>query len=238
MILTALFFATSLLYSAVGQAGGSGYLAIMAAYGLPPAEMKPTALVLNVFVAVVATGRFYRAGHFVWSRFWPFALASVPCSFLGGRVPLSPVIYRPLVGGALLYAAWKLLRAPASDPDVRPLPQGPALISGGVIGLVSGLTGIGGGIFLTPLLLSTGWASARQAAGISAVFILVNSIAGLLGHMSSMQSLPPALPLWASAAVIGGWLGAGYGSQRVNARAFRVLLVLVLIIGGLRLQFG
>lgn len=235
-LLTALIFAAALLYASVGQAGASGYLAVMALFGVASQVMKPTALVLNILVATVATLRFYRAGCFSWGLFWPFVVTSIPFAFLGGSLTLPTSIYKPIVGLALIYAAYRFFRADQADEAaVKPLPLGWALVAGAAIGLLSGLTGVGGGIFLTPLLLFMHWADARQAAGVSAAFILVTSIAGLLGHLSSVADLPSTILLWGAAALVGGYLGAACGSLRLGSVTLRRILAAVLVIAGLRL---
>lgn len=237
--LTALIFAAALLYSSVGHAGASGYLAAMALFGLPPGVMRPTALALNILVAAIATVKFYRAGHFSWPIFWPFAITSVPFALIGGSLSLPNAIYKPVVGAVLLYAAYRLLRATqmTSPTTIRPLGRWFALIAGIGIGLLSGLTGVGGGIFLSPLLLLTGGAKTQQTAAVSAAFILVNSIAGLVGQVSSVASLPAPIPVWAAAAAVGGWIGAEYGSRRLARTTLQRLLAVVLIIAALKLTF-
>ncbi len=238
--LTLTIFATAMLYSSVGHAGASGYLAAMALFGVETSVMRPTALALNILVAAIATLKFYRAGAFSWRVFRPFAATAVPFAFIGGSITLPTTIYRPLVGVVLLYAAFRLWRAARSNSTAatRPPRVAVALILGVGIGLLSGLTGVGGGIFLTPLLLLMRWAEVRQAAGVSAAFILVNSLAGLLGQAPSLASLPSMLPVWAGAVVVGGWIGAEYGSRRLGSLALRRLLAVVLVIGGLKLIFA
>jgi uncharacterized membrane protein YfcA len=235
--LAALILIAALLYSSVGHAGASGYLAVMALWGIAPETMKPTALTLNILVASIAAVKFYRAGHFSWRLFWPFALTSVPFSFLGGSLSLPSNLYRPVVGVVLLYSAIRLLKLGKDvDREVRPFPIWVGLVSGAVIGLLSGLTGVGGGIFLSPLLLFMGWAETRSTAGVSALFILVNSIAGLAGHLSSVSHLPANLPLLAVAAALGGWVGCShYGSRRIPSHRLRWLLAVVLVVAGLKL---
>jgi hypothetical protein len=228
-----------MLYASVGHAGASGYLAAMALFSIAPDVMKPTALALNILVATIATIKFYRANCFSWPVFWPFALASVPFSFIGGALSLPSSIYKPIVGMVLLYVAYRLFVAkPISTPtEAKPIPLWAALIAGAGIGLLSGLTGVGGGIFLSPLLLFMGWAETKQTSGVSAAFILVNSIAGLLGHSSGVTSLPNVIPFWAIAAVVGGWIGAEYGSKRIGNTTIRRLLAVVLVIAGLKMTF-
>jgi uncharacterized membrane protein YfcA len=237
VLLALLILGVALLYSTVGHAGASGYLAVMALLGIAPAVMKPTALVLNILVALVASTTFYRAGHFSLRLFWPFALTSVPCAFLGGGLTLPNEWYKAVVGILLLYSALRMFltpRAVADRASGRPSLV-LALATGAVIGLVSGLIGVGGGIFLSPVLLLAGWAGVREAAAVSALFILVNSVAGLLGHVTAVAVLPPALPLLALAAFLGGWVGARYGSRRLPSTALRQALALVLVIAGVKL---
>jgi hypothetical protein len=235
LAVAACFFVAALLYASVGHAGASGYLAVMALFGVASETMKPTALVLNVLVASVATVQFARAGCFSWGLFWPFALTSAPAAFLGGA--LSPTgLYKPLLGAVLVFAAWRMFAgARAVQGPVRAPSRLAAAAAGLGIGLLAGWTGVGGGIFLSPLVLLLGWAEPRQTAGVSAAFILVNSLAGLLGHLASLSALPQALPLWAAVAVTGGALGATYGSRKLGGPSLRRLLALVLLIAGLKL---
>lgn len=237
LALAALILLAALLYASVGHAGASGYLAAMALFGVAPAVMKPTALSLNILVAVIATTRFARAGAFSWPLFWPLALASIPCAYLGGRLTLPAAWYQPLVGTVLLYAAWYSFRGAreALAPRPTPPPRAGLLAVGAALGLLSGLTGVGGGIFLSPLLLACRWAPVRVIAGVSAAFILANSVAGLLGLLSRAPVLPAALPYWALAAVLGGYVGAGLGSRRLGNPALRRLLALVLVIAGIKM---
>jgi uncharacterized membrane protein YfcA len=234
-----LFFVGAALYASVGHGGASSYLAVMGLFSLAPDVMKPTALALNILVAGVATFKFYRAGLFRWGLFWPFAIASIPAAFAGGAVMLPARWYKIVVGVVLLYAAVWMFRSamrPISK-ETHPLPLWAALIAGLAIGFLSGLTGVGGGIFLSPLLLRMGWAETRATSGVAAPFILVNSIAGLLGHIASVSRLPPSVPVWGAAALIGGWIGASYGSKRAPVPVLRQLLSLVLVVAGAKLIF-
>lgn len=223
------------LYSSVGHAGASGYIAIMVLFGFASVTIKPTALVLNILVATIGSFQFWRAGHFSWGLFWPFALLSVPAAFVGGYLHLPPSVFKPLVGAILLYSAARLFIRREDPAVVRPPRKPTALVIGAGIGLLSGLTGTGGGIFLTPLLLFRRWAQTRSAASVSAVFILLNSIAGLVGHFSSGQPIPSFAWVLAIAAVIGGTLGSHFGSRRFTIRTVSLLLAVVLIIAGTKL---
>jgi uncharacterized protein len=231
------------LYASVGHGGASGYLAVMALAGIAPAAMKPSALVLNLVVAGIGSIQFARAGYFRWRTFWPFALASIPFAFLGGALKLPVGPYKVLVGAVLLLSAVRLALTAgrAANPDAPPEhdpPLAAALPLGAVIGLVSGLTGVGGGIFLSPILLFKRWASPRRTAAVSAVFIVVNSLSGLLGHVASLAAIPRAVLLWAPAVALGGIVGSRLGSRRLPDAAIRRLLAVVLLLAGAKLILG
>lgn len=236
MILAFLIFVAALLYSTVGHAGASGYLAAMALMGVAPGVMKPTALVLNLLVASVTTWQFARAGHLRVRLLAPFVLASVPCAYWGGGIQLSPAIYRPLVGLVLLLGAARLGWT-ARRPDVaeRPFPAFVALPIGALMGFLSGLTGVGGGIFLSPVLLLCRWANTRETAAASAAFILLNSAAGLLSLWQTGVQFEPSLGWWAAMALLGGVAGSWWGSRRAAPPLLRSLLAVVLAVAGLKL---
>jgi hypothetical protein len=239
-LLLVAFFLAALLYSSVGHAGASGYLAAMALAGVAPAAMKPTALALNILAAVIVTARFQLAGHVRWRALVPFALGSIPAAFIGGAIVLPSAIYKPVVGAVLLLAAaqlWRTARKGTGDDVATRVPFAPAVGAGAAIGLLSGLTGTGGGIFLTPLILFTGWAGARVASGISAAFILANSVAGLLGNVASVRALPPELPVALAVVAAGSLIGSELGARRLGTPALRRALALVLLIAGLKLVF-
>ena len=206
--LSGLIFAAALIYSSVGHAGASGYIAAMALFGLAPSVMKSTALTLNILVATLGTVRWHRMGLVNWKAMLPLLVSSIPCAFIGGAVQLPSVWYRLLVGVILLIAATKLIFRPqqAGTTEARQtnIPWLGGVITGSGVGLLSGLTGTGGGIFLTPVLLFLGWAAPRQASGLTAPFILVNSIAGLAGNLLVLKALPAELPYFMVAAVAGG----------------------------------
>jgi uncharacterized membrane protein YfcA len=224
------------LYSSVGHAGASAYLALMALFGVPAAVMRPTALVLNIIVASFASIRFWRAGMFRWRTLWPFLLGAMPFAFLGGGIKLPGDFYRPLVGVVLFLSAVRLLwpRPLKALEAWRDPPVWLAILLGAGIGLLSGLTGTGGGIFLSPLLLFMAWSAPKPASGVAAAFILCNSIAGLLGNVASIGQLPPALPLFAGAVLIGGLIGTTLG-VRVSAPIILKALGVVLLVASAKL---
>jgi uncharacterized protein len=231
----------AILYASVGHAGGSAYLAAMALVGVAPATMRPTALALNILVATIVTVRFHLSGHVAWRALVPFVVASIPAAFIGGTLVLPSNLYKPIVGVVLIVAAVQLFRSArhagaAEQPPTR-IPVLPALLAGAAIGLLAGLTGTGGGIFLTPLIILAGWAGARVAAGISAAFILANSISGLAGNIAALGSLPAELPFWLGAVAVGGLVGSELGARRFSTTNLRRALSLVLVIAGLKLIF-
>ena len=234
LLLLAGVFLVAVLYSSVGHAGASGYIAVMSLLSFAPLVIKPSALALNVLVASIATWQFYRAGHFNWRLFWPFAVLAVPLAFVGGYIVLPTQGFKILMGVVLVYSALRLvLPASAEKPSVSPaIPV--ALGVGAGIGLLSGLTGTGGGIFLTPLLLFLGWAKAKQAAAVSAAFILLNSVAGLLGNLSNSGKLPDFLLPLLLVAGAGGYLGSRMGSNRFPAALIKKFLALVLLVAGVK----
>lgn len=237
MMLIGGVFLIAALYSSVGHAGASGYIAVMSLMMLDPSVIKPTALSLNILVASIASWQFYRAGHFSWSLFWPFALLAVPFAFIGGHLNLPAHLFKTLLGVVLLYSSVRLLLDPKQSAETQPPRRVTALATGAGIGFLSGLTGTGGGIFLTPLLLFMGWANAKRAAAVSALFVLVNSVAGLAGNFSSTKSLPTFIIPLLIAVALGGSLGAYLGSRRVQPLVIKRLLAIVLLIAGFKLIF-
>lgn len=234
--LTGLFLAMAVLYSSVGQGGGSGYLAAMALMGMAPENIRQTALTLNVVVAGIGLVKFARAGYFDGRFCLPFILASVPMAFIGGALSLPSHIFKPLVAVILLWAAGLLLWRPAPPDATRGKP--PLLVSflaGGAIGLVSGLIGIGGGIFLAPILILKGWADPKTTAGLSSAFILANSVAALLGVISHSLTFPRLLPLWIFVVAAGGWVGAEFGSKKMSAKALQRVLAGVLVLASMKI---
>jgi uncharacterized protein len=235
VLLPMLIGVAAFLYASVGHAGASGYLAAMAFCGVSAAVMKPSALLLNLVVASLALFHFARAGRFSWRRFWPFALGSIPLAYWGGTFHLQSNIYRMLIGAILLAAAVKVFADSLPRQQAEPVPTGmppviPATLIGTVIGVLAGATGTGGGIFLSPVLVLMRWGEPRDTGGVAAAFILVNSLAGLAGHLPTVATLHPQLPLWSAIVLLAGTAGAWYGSRRATSPVFRRLLALVLVI--------
>lgn len=234
--LAALFFAIAALYSSVGHAGASGYIAAMALLSLPAAAIKPTALALNVLVAGIGIVRFGLARLVPWQLVLPLVLASAPAAYWGASLELDPRVYQRALAVVLALAAIQLARtaraAPRDEAEhaIRPLPWPLALAIGGTIGVVSGITGTGGAIFLTPLLLFARFATTRIAAGASLAFVLANSISGLGAVAPALGALPSALPLWLAAVAAGALLGTQLGRGALPVAELRKVLAVVLVI--------
>jgi uncharacterized membrane protein YfcA len=226
----------AILYSTVGHGGASGYLAVMALFGVAPLVMRPTALTLNIVVASLAVFYFARGGWFSWRLFLPFAVTSIPAAAVGGAMTLADPVYRWLVGGALVVAAYQLARTAgsAAEPGVKAPLTGVALLIGAGLGFLAGLTGVGGGIFLSPLLLAAGWAGAKETATASAAFILVNSIAALAAHAVVVGGPPVSVWLLVAVAGVGGTIGSRLGSGRFGGSTIRRLLAVVLLMAGMK----
>jgi len=235
LLFIAVILLVAFLYSSVGHAGASGYIAAMALFGMAPATIKPIALILNIIVACLGVWQFRRAGHFSWRLFWPFAVLSIPFAFLGGALNLPTHAFRIAVGIVLLSSALRFFIKPATEDAVQPPSLPTAIGVGAGLGLLSGLTGTGGGVFLTPLMLLRGWSRTRVASGVSALFILVNSIAGLLGNLSATHQIPAFAAPLAVAAIVGGWLGAYLGSNRFSVLVIQRLLAFVMVLAGFKL---
>jgi hypothetical protein len=227
-------FAGAVLYTAVGHGGASAYLAIQSLFGLPAGIMRPTALTLNIIATALTSGSFVRAGLFRWRTLWPFLLGSVPFAFVGGAISLPGAVYRPLVGVVLLATALRLLWPRAFTANAKP--RDPhvlvGVLVGAALGLLAGLTGTGGGIFLSPLLLFFGWSETRTASGVVAVFILLNSLAGLAGNYAALGALPAELPLYAGAVAAGALVGSAAGIRLPQAALVKLLGVVLVIAGG------
>jgi uncharacterized protein len=242
-LLAIIFAIIAALYAAVGQAGGTGYIAVMGLLGFGPDIMKPTALALNIVVAAIGCVRFARAGLLTWRSCYPFAILGAPFSVLGGAVNLPASFYQPVVGALLLLASAQMIRsAPAAAHLDRKAPVAPpfmsSLLAGGAIGFVSGITGVGGGIFLAPVVLSFGWVDTRQTSAVSATFNLLNSVAALAGTWATLPGLPEALPWWLLAVGLGGFIGSWWGSLHLSATVLRYILAALLISAAVRMLFA
>lgn len=232
-----LIFVAALLYSSVGHGGASGYLAVMALLSVAPESMRPAALTLNVLVSSIALYKFYKVKAFSWPLLLPIIAASIPFAFIGGLIYLPAHIYKPVIGVVLIVAAWQIFnRARTMPSETKQKPAKPLLFGMGAgLGLLSGLTGVGGGIFLSPILILMNWAETKMISGIAAAFILVNSIAGLAGVLTKSVIFPPGLVWWGLAAIVGGLIGAEYGSRRLANPAIRKILALVLLVAGVKM---
>lgn len=224
------------LYASVGHGGASGYLAVMAIFAIAPPMMKQTALLLNLGVSLMSFIAFFRQGFFRWKLFWPFALGSIPASFFGAKIPLTDSTYKQILGFCLLMAVirmvWQLKEEKSNT--LNPII---GVFIGGIIGLLSGMIGIGGGIILSPLLLLFRWSSIKEAAAISALFIFVNSVAGLAGLKTWIPLDQSQMIYWLIASLIGGFIGATWGSQIASNQKVKWILALVLVIASLKLWF-
>jgi uncharacterized protein len=225
------------LYASVGHGGASGYLAMMAIFGIAPSLMKSSALILNVFVSLIAFVQYYRAGHFRWTLFWPFAVASIPMSFIGATLPITDSLYKKLLAAALLIAVARILFQPNDNKEIKPNSLFISLAVGGIIGVLSGMLGIGGGIILSPVILLLGWGRVKDTAAVSALFIFVNSWAGLFGLLTKGFTPNADLIGWLGAALIGGFVGAYQGSFKFNVSILRYILAVVLVIACAKLYW-
>lgn len=233
-----LLFVVAFLYASVGHGGGSGYLALMAIFGIAPYVMKPTALLLNLFVSLTSFIQFYRGKHFNWKIFLPFAVASIPMAFVGGMLTVDTFIYKKTLGLLLLIPIVRFLFF--ANIDVKGLKKSntaSSMLIGGAIGFLSGLIGIGGGIILSPVLLLLKWADMKQAAAISALFIFVNSISGLAGQFTKGIHFSTNMYAYVAIAFTGGICGAYFGSMRFNQSALKYVLAMVLMVAAYKLLF-
>jgi uncharacterized membrane protein YfcA len=225
----------AVLYSSVGHGGASGYLALMALFGVDVAMMKPSALILNLFVSSIAFISYYRAGHFRLRLLIPFAATSIPLAFLGATVEVPPELYKKILGVCLFIAALRILIRPKEQQELKKLSIPIALLAGALIGFFSGMIGIGGGIILSPLLLLTRWGGMKETAAASAAFIFLNSAAGLTGHVTAGMEVSPNIALWIAVVAAGGLLGSWTGGFKISAANLRYLITAVLLIACIKL---
>lgn len=231
-----LLFIVALLYASVGHGGASGYLALMAIYGFAPQEMKSSALILNLFVSLTSFLLFYKGGHFKWKLFLPFAIASIPFSFLGSTIVLDPNVYKKILGILLLFPVMRFFFFPnPKEEDMQPAKWMLSIFIGATIGFLSGLIGIGGGIILSPILLLLKWTNQKQTAAISALFIFVNSIAGLAGQFSKGIHIDSNMLILVIIAFAGGLAGAWLGSLKFKQNILKLTLASVLLMASIKL---
>ncbi len=231
-----LLFLVAILYASVGHGGASGYLALMAIFSVAPNVMKPTALLLNLFVSVTSFIQFYRGNHFKWKLFLPFAIASIPMAFLGGMVVVDGNIYKKILGLLLLIPVARFLIFPQFDvSDIKKSNIGLSIVIGATIGLLSGMIGIGGGIILSPVLLLLKWTDQKQTAAISAAFIFVNSVAGLAGQVTKGIHFTSDMFLYVVIAFAGGMIGAYFGAHRFKQTVLKNVLAIVLLMAAYKL---
>jgi uncharacterized membrane protein YfcA len=231
-----LLFCVALLYAAVGHGGASGYLALIAVYGISATVMKPTALMLNLFVSLTSFIQFNRGGHFKKEIFIPLVVASIPMSFLGGLLTIDDHIYKKILGAVLLIPVVRFFFFPNVEADeLKPPRTGTSLVIGGSIGLLSGMMGIGGGIILSPILLLLKWTGQKQTAAISALFIFVNSIAGLAGQFVNGIEFSGSMVLYVAIAFAGGLCGAYLGALKFSQSVLKFVLAVVLLMASIKL---
>jgi uncharacterized protein len=229
----------SLLYATAGQAGGTAFIAVMSFAGFPGSELRPTALLLNIVAAGYATWRLHQRSAIETKRLLPLALPSVVTAFIGGLLSLGARVYFVLTGLLLVAAAFLMIfKRTADSREAQPIQLGPTAVVGAGAGFVSGLTGVGGGVFVVPVLITLGWASSRQAAALSPPFILCNSIIGLLGVLIAGQKIAPDTLLYSTAAIVGAGLGTAIGFRWMSEQTTRYMLALILLFAGLRMISG
>jgi uncharacterized membrane protein YfcA len=233
-----ILFLVAFLYAAVGHGGASGYLALMALYGVAPDEMKPTALMLNLFVSLTSFIQYYRGGYFLKRLFLPIAAASIPMAFIGGMITVEENIYKRVLGVLLLFPVMRFFFFKnVDDKDLKMSNTIIAMATGAIVGLLSGMIGIGGGIILSPILLLLQWTNQKQTAAVSAAFIFVNSIAGLGGMLTKGISFNSNMVMYIIVAFAGGLLGAYYGSKKFNQNILKYVLASVLLLASYKLLF-
>lgn len=231
------FLVVAFLYASVGHGGASGYLALMALLNMSPLVMKPTALILNLIVSLVSFLSFYKARHFKSAMLWPLVVTSIPAAYLGSIIPVSEPLYKKILAIVLLIAVIRMLLKPPSADKISTPKWYWLSLAGAVIGLLSGMIGMGGGILLSPLLLMMGWANMQQTAAISAIFIFLNSASGMLGQLKKGFDLAPSMFIIIAFVLVGGWLGAYMGSSRFKTTELKFILALVLVLAVSKLLF-
>lgn len=236
LLFMVLLFIVAFLYSSVGHGGASGYLALMALFGIAPESMKSSALLMNIFVSFTAFYAYYRGGYFKWKLFLPFAIASIPASFIGAYLTVDALLYKRILGVILILPIIRLFGFLGKEPEVeKSVNHYAAFFIGAVIGLLSGMIGIGGGIILSPVILLLHWGKMKETACASALFIFVNSISGMIGLLSKGITIDPSVYLWVGVALAGGFIGAYFGSKKFSNPILKKILAFVLMIASIKL---
>ncbi len=237
--LLVILFLVSFLYSSIGHGGASGYIAVLSIIGMSSTIVRPSALILNVFVASISFYQYYKGGYFRWKLFYPFALLSIPMAYLGSFVALDPIWYKRIVGACLILGVWRILGAfnSKNNATTKQAPFVLCLLIGAGLGFLSGMIGIGGGIILSPIILILGWGNLKETSAVSALFIVVNSIAGILGLWGQHITWPSQLTLWIGVAIVGGFIGAYWGSKKAQPHVLKNVLAIVLLFAAFKLIF-
>jgi uncharacterized membrane protein YfcA len=234
------FFTIATLYSSVGHAGASGYLAVMALLSFAPETIKPTSLILNIVVASIASVKFIKEDCFDRKVFFPFVITSISLAFLGGYISLNPKYFKLVAGFFLVLASVLLIikgYSKSKESETKTMPITYGLGFGAIIGLISGLIGVGGGIFLSPIIISANWTTVKKASGVAALFILCNSLAGLTGHIIALNKVDHNIIYWIIAVIIGGLIGSHLGTVKFNNKIIISFLFLILLAAGLKFLF-
>lgn len=231
-----LLFVVAFLYSSVGHGGASGYLALMALFGMAPVTMKTSALIMNICVSLISFIHYYRNDYFKWKIFLPFAVASIPASFLGALITVDADMYKKVLGALLIFPVLRLMGVFGKEnEEIRPMNHVLAVLLGVGIGFLSGMIGIGGGIILSPLILLFHWANMKETAAISALFIFVNSVSALGGLCMKGLTIDTSVYLWIAITLTGGFVGAYFGSKKMNNPVLKKILAGVLFLASIKL---
>lgn len=236
VIFFVLVFLMAVLYSSVGHGGASGYLALMAIFSFSPEFMRPSALILNIFVSSIAFFSYYKNSHFRLNLLLPFIITSIPLAFLGGSITVNPKIYKIILGIFLLIAISRMVYRPKNQKDeIKPINKFLAYGIGIILGFFSGLIGIGGGIILSPIIILLKWGTIKETAAVSAAFILLNSMSGLVGQLSQGIQLAPEIGYMLTSAILGGLIGSYFGSFKITDRVLKYALSVVLMFASVKL---
>lgn len=239
ILIPVLLLLVAFLYASVGHGGASGYIAVLTLFSIPLQVYKPVVLILNTIIASIAFIQFYRAGYFKWKLAWPFLITSIPCAYIGSQFKTSEHLYNLILGIALIFPIIRLLsNAPKEKSEIKELQLLPAMAWGAVIGLASGFLNIGGGIFLSPVIILLAWGNTKDAAAVSSLFIVCNSVAGLLAAGHSFIGFTNTSYIWIAAAAAGGLAGAYLGSHKFQLTTVRYILSAVLCIAAVKLVFS